>query len=216
MLDDQGGWTTVERRRGGKSQAGSQSEKLTRSDRAREWPGSTQQQSVTEAPLVEPLSVAQKTASPSPIPVRRHPSRRQRRKRLRQDQRETEGVQRSPTKETEETPVDVPAAPATETLPPRRLEQVNLCTDSVGCSPKGVTPAGPAGRTTAGPPGNQRVTSQAVTYIGSLFVPGKVAGRNLSFLVDTGCTHNLLSTDGVWGDRGSHGRWQWSTHLWQH
>ena len=30
-------------------------------------------------------------------------------------------------------------------------------------------------------------------YIGSLFVPGRVAGKTLSFLVDTGCTHNLLS-----------------------
>ena len=40
---------------------------------------------------------------------------------------------------------------------------------------------------------DQRVTTQAVTYIGSLFVPGRVAGRSLSFLVDTGCTHNLLS-----------------------
>ena len=70
---------------------------------------------------------------------------------------------------------------------------MNLRTDSVGCSPPEVTPAGPAGCTTAGPPSDQRVTSQAVTYIGSLFVPGRVAGRNLSFLVDTGCTHNLLS-----------------------
>ena len=30
-------------------------------------------------------------------------------------------------------------------------------------------------------------------YISSLFVPGKVAGKSLNFLVDTGCTHNLLS-----------------------
>ena len=69
---------------------------------------------------------------------------------------------------------------------------MNLRTDSVGCSPPGAAPTGPAGCTTASPPGDQRVTSQAVTYIGSLFVPGRVAGRNLSFLVDTGCTHNLL------------------------
>ena len=45
----------------------------------------------------------------------------------------------------------------------------------------------------AGLSGGQRVTTQAVTYIGSLFVPGRVAGKSLSFLVDTGCTHNLLS-----------------------
>ena len=31
-------------------------------------------------------------------------------------------------------------------------------------------------------------------YIGSLFVPGRVAGKSLSFLVDTSCTHNLLSS----------------------
>ena len=31
------------------------------------------------------------------------------------------------------------------------------------------------------------------TYPGSLFVPGRVAGKSLVFLVDTGCTHNLLS-----------------------
>ena len=30
-------------------------------------------------------------------------------------------------------------------------------------------------------------------YIGSLFVPGRVAGKSFSFLIDTGCTHNLLS-----------------------
>ena len=40
---------------------------------------------------------------------------------------------------------------------------------------------------------DQQVTTQAVTYIGSLFVPERVAGKSLSFLVDTGCTHNLLS-----------------------
>ena len=72
-------------------------------------------------------------------------------------------MQRPPIKETEDTSVDVPTAPDAETLPPRRWEQVNLRTDSVGRSPQGVTSAGPAGHTTAGPPGDQRVTSQAVT-----------------------------------------------------
>ena len=70
---------------------------------------------------------------------------------------------------------------------------MNLRTDSVGRSLPGALPARPAGCTNAGPPGDQRVTSQEVIYIGSLFVPGRVAGRNLSFLVDTGCTHNFLS-----------------------
>ena len=40
---------------------------------------------------------------------------------------------------------------------------------------------------------DQRVTTQAVTYIGSLFVPGRVEGKSLSFLVDTGYTNNFLS-----------------------
>ena len=30
-------------------------------------------------------------------------------------------------------------------------------------------------------------------YICNLFVSGRVAGKSLSFLVDTGCTHNILS-----------------------
>ena len=55
-------------------------------------------------------------------------------------------------------------------------------------------------------------------YIGSLFVPRRVAENYLSFLVDTGCTHNLLSrtvfdrlpaqsppADGLWRDRGGYG-----------
>ena len=45
----------------------------------------------------------------------------------------------------------------------------------------------------AGLSGDQQVTTQAITYIGSLFVQERVARKNLSFLVDTGCTHNLLS-----------------------
>ena len=183
----------VKRRRRDKRQAGGQSAKLRGSDQARERPEVTQQPPVTEVQPVEPLQTTQETVPSSPVPARRHPSRRQRRKMLRQGQKETEGVQRSPGKKTEDTSVDVPTAPAAETLPPRRWEQVNLRTDSVGCSPQGVTSAGPAGHATACPPDDQRVTSQAVTYIGSLFVPGRVAGRNLSFLVDTGCTHNLLS-----------------------
>ena len=37
------------------------------------------------------------------------------------------------------------------------------------------------------------VTTQTVTYVGSLFIPGKIEGRSLNFLVDIECTHNLLS-----------------------
>ena len=190
--DGEDGWTTV-RRLGDKRQTGGQSERLVEVDQTREWSGFAQQQAETEVQPVEPLNVTQKTSSPSSTPTKRHPSRRQCRQRLRQNQRESEGVQKSPARKTVDTSVDVPAAPAAETLPTRRWEQVNLRTDSVGRSSLGTLPAGPAGCTTAGPPGDQRVTSQAVTYIGSLFVPGRVAGKNLNFLVDTGCTHNLLS-----------------------
>ena len=70
---------------------------------------------------------------------------------------------------------------------------MDLRTESTGCSPLGGPLAGPAGCIPAGLSGDQRVATQAVTYIGSLFVSGKVAGKSLSFLVDTSCTHNLLS-----------------------
>ena len=60
-------------------------------------------------------------------------------------------------------------------------------------SPSVGLPAGPIGCAPAGPSDGQQVTTQAVMYIGSLFVPGRVAGKTLSFLVETGYTHNLLS-----------------------
>ena len=182
----------MKRRRRGQRQTGGQSEKLTGGGQTKEWSGPAQQQVETEVQPAEPLRSTPE-ASPDSTPPRRHPSRRQRRKKLRQRQKETDSNQRPSNPETKDTPVDVPAAPAVENLPPRRWEQVNLRTDSVGCSPSGVPPPVPAGHPTANPPSNQQVTSQAVTYIGSLFVPGRVAGKNLNFLVDTGCTHNLLS-----------------------
>ena len=37
------------------------------------------------------------------------------------------------------------------------------------------------------------MTTQRVTYIGSLFVSGSVTEKSLNFLVDTGSTHKLLS-----------------------
>ena len=51
----------------------------------------------------------------------------------------------------------------------------------------------PAGREEALPLGPARVATNAYTYPSSLFVPGRVGGKNLTFLIDTGCTHNLLS-----------------------
>ena len=47
-----------------------------------------------------------------------------------------------------------------------------------------------------GPPavhGPARVATHSLGYPSSLFIPGRVGGRNLTFLIDTGCTHNLLS-----------------------
>ena len=104
-------------------------------------------------------------------------------------------MQTQPTRKTEDSlpPVDVPAAPATETLPPRRWKQVNLYADPPGCNlPRNSLPV-PAGCRTAGPPGHQQTTTQAVTNICSLFVPGRVAGKYLNFLADTACAHNLPS-----------------------
>ena len=49
-----------------------------------------------------------------------------------------------------------------------------------------------AGCIPAGLSGDQRVTTQAITYIVSLLVSERVAGKSLSFLVDIGCTHNIL------------------------
>ena len=102
-------------------------------------------------------------------------------------------VQRQPVSKTENPPVYAPAAPGAETVPSKRWEQINLCVDSTGCSPPVNLLTEPAGCTPAGLPSDQQVTTQAVTYIGSLFVPERVTGKNLNFLVDTGCTHHLLS-----------------------
>ena len=87
----------------------------------------------------------------------------------------------------------VPAAPVAETLPPRKWERADLRKESADCSSSAGLLAGPAGCIPADLSGDQRVTPQAVMYIGSLFVPVRMAGRSLSFLVDTSCTHNLLS-----------------------
>ena len=89
--------------------------------------------------------------------------------------------------------MDMLAAPAIETLPPRRWEQVNLYAEPPGCNLNKNSLPGPASCQTAGPTGNQRITTQAVTNICSVFIPGRVAGKYLNFLVDTGCAHNLPS-----------------------
>ena len=39
----------------------------------------------------------------------------------------------------------------------------------------------------------QQVNAHAANYIEILFVPIRVKGRSLSFLIDTGCTHHLQS-----------------------
>ena len=102
-------------------------------------------------------------------------------------------MQTQPTSEVESPPVDVPALPVTETLPPRRWERADLRTGTADCSPTEGPPAKPACSVPVDLSSDQRVSTQALTYIGSLFATGRVAGKSLSFLVDTGCTHNLLS-----------------------
>ena len=109
------------------------------------------------------------------------------------EQQGTGAMQTQPGGEADSSPADVPVLPVTETLPPRRWERADLHTEAAGCSPPGGPPTRPASSMPVDLPSDQLVTTQAVTYIGSLFVPGKVAGKSLSFLVDTGCTHNLLS-----------------------
>ena len=184
----------VKKRRRGKRQTGKQPEKLERDSRAKEEPSAPPQRTpTTETPPVKPLRTAQKTPPSEPTSLKRHPFRRQCRKMMCIELQRIETKQRQPASEIESFSADVPVALVAETLPPRRWEQANLSTDSAGCSPPGGPPVEPAGCIPAGLPGNQRVTTTAVRYIGSLFVPGRVAGESLSFLVDTGCTHNLLS-----------------------
>ena len=48
-----------------------------------------------------------------------------------------------------------------------------------------------AASTTSGGP--NKMKTQAVTYIGCLFIPGRVKGRSLNFLIEMSCMHNLLS-----------------------
>ena len=181
--DEQDGWTVVKGKCSGRKQARRQSEKLAGDN--------SPQQSETQP--VEPLNTTQETPPPSPTSQRRHPSRCQHRKRRRTEQQGAEAMQRQAGSEVESSPADVPALPVTETLPPRQWERADLRTEAAGCNPPGGPPAGPAGGMPVVLPSDQQVTIQAVTYIGSLFVPERVAGKSLSFLVDTGCTHNLLS-----------------------
>ena len=187
----QDGWTVVKRKHRGRRQAVRQSEKLAEDSQAKVEPRAPPQQAETETQPVESLKATQETPSPSPTSQRRHPFRRQRRKRH-TEQQEVKAIQRQPGSEVESSPVDVPAVPVTETLPPRRWERADLHTEAASCNSPRSPPAGPASCMPAGLSRNQQVTTRAVTYIGSLFVPGRVAGKSLSFLVDTGCTHNLV------------------------
>ena len=155
---------------------------LAGDSRAKAEPRAPHQQTETENQPAEPSETTQKAPPLEPTSPRRHPSRRQCRKIKLIEQQETEAIQRQPASDTGSPPVDVPAEPVTETLPPKKWERANL-----------PSPTGLAGYIPADLSVVQRVTTQAVMYIGSLFVPGRVAGRSLSFLVDMGFTHNLLS-----------------------
>ena len=110
----------MKRRRRGQRQTGRQSEKLTEGGQTKEWSGPTQQQKETEVQPAEPIRSTPEASSPDSTPPRRHPSRRQRKKKLRQRQKEADSNQKPSTHEMKDAPVDVPAAPAVENLPPRR------------------------------------------------------------------------------------------------
>ena len=183
----------MKRKRRGRRQAGRQSEKLARDSRAKAESRALPQQSETETQLVELLNTTQEAPPPSPTSQRRHPSRHQQRKRRCTEQQGAEAIQKQPSSEVESSSADVPALSVTETLPPRRWERADLRTEAAGCSPPEGPPARPAGGMPADLSNDQQVTTQAVTYIGSLFFPGRVAGKSLSFLVNIGCTHSLFS-----------------------
>ena len=175
----------MKRKRRGRRQAGRQSETLAGDGRAKAELRAHPQQPETQP---AELNATREAPPPSSTPQRRHPSRRQR-----IEQQGTGTTHTQPSSEVDSSSADVPALPVTETLPPRRWERADLRTESAGCSPPEGPLAGPAGGMPVDLPSDQRVTTQAVTYIGSLFVPGRVAGKSVGFLVDTGCTHNLLS-----------------------
>ena len=166
-------------KRRGSKQAGRQSATLAGDSRAKAEPRAPLQQSETETQPVEPLSATPEVPPTSPTPQRRHPSRRQCRKRRRMEQQGTEATQTQPTSEVDSPPVDVPALPITETLPPRRWERADLRTGTAGCSPTGGPPAKPTSSVPVDLASDQQITTQAVTYIDSLFVPGLIAGRSL-------------------------------------
>ena len=73
--------------------------------------------------------------------------------------------------------------PGTSTQPQHRGNLQQIVQHSVqGAGHEQVNTHGPA-----------QVAAHSCVFPSSLFVPGRVAGRNLTFLIDTGCTHNLLS-----------------------
>ena len=162
----------VKRKRRGRKQAGRQSAMLAGDSWAKAEPRVPPQQSGTEIQPAEPLSATPEVPPTSPTPQRRHQSRRQRRKRRRMEQQATEATQTQPISEVDSPSADVPALPSAETLPPRRWERVDLRTGTADCSPTGGPPAKPACSVPVDLTSDQRVTTQAVADIGSLFVPG--------------------------------------------
>ena len=107
----------------GRKQAGKQSEMLAGDIRAKAEHRAPPQQTETETQPVEPSGTPQQVPPTEPTPPRRHPSRRQRKRMKCMGQQETGVMQRQPASETGSPPVDVPAAPVEETLPPRRWKQ---------------------------------------------------------------------------------------------
>ena len=120
VSNGQDDWTVVKRRQRGKKQAGRQSEMLVGDSRAKAEPRAPLQQTETETQPVEPSETPQQVPPTESTSLRRHPSRRRRRRMKGMEQQETGGAQRRPASETGSPSMDVPAAPVSEILPPRR------------------------------------------------------------------------------------------------
>ena len=91
--DRQDGWTVVKRKRRGRKRAGGKSVTLAGDSRAKAEPRAPPQQPETETQPAELLSATQEVPPTSLTPQRRHPSRRQRRKKRRIKQQGTEAMQ---------------------------------------------------------------------------------------------------------------------------
>ena len=182
-------------------------------------PGSSPIQ--TQAAESSAVSGSVPKPSEGPQKSRRHLSRRQRRRKerdLARREQQAVGSTRPPSQQTPgvgqsgERPVGTVTGPAPSRQTAGQTESQSITGQGVMTAPVERRAASdfpqqtvntpqlpvqhavqPAGRESVHIHVPARVASHSYTYPSSLFVPGRVGGRNLAFLIDTGCTHNLLS-----------------------